>query len=230
MHDAPSPCPYLDGEISRLPLRLPIRRLRREELGRRLSGGDRRQGLMLYRTACPTCLACEPIRIDVERFAPGRTQRRIQRRGDERIEVRVGSLEPTFEKVVLYNKHKRGRGLSTGERAIDFDGYTAFLGESCCDSFELRYYIDNTLFGVAIVDRADDALSAVYFYFDPAHQRLSPGVFSVMKQIELCRRWGLRYLYLGLYIEQCSSMAYKHRYLPHERLLDGRWVTVDRTR
>lgn len=228
VHDAPSPCPYLVEQISRLPLRLPIRRLRRTELEERLAAGDRRQGLMLYRTACPSCLACEPIRIDVDEFRPGRTQRRIERRGDQVIETEVAPLEPTAEKVALYNKHKRGRGLSSGERAIDLDGYTAFLGESCCDSFELRYRVDGRLMGVAVVDRAEGSLSAVYFYFDPAYEALSPGVYSVLKQLQLCRRWGLRHLYLGLYIAACPSMAYKRRYLPHERLLDGRWVTFDR--
>ncbi len=228
VHDAPSHCPYLPAQLSRLPLRLPIRRLQRRELDQRLTAGDRRQGLMLYRTACPECSACEPIRIDVTRFRPGRTQRRVWRRGDACIETEVGPLEPTLEKVTLYNRHKRGRGLSTGERSIDLDGYTAFLGESCCDSFELRYRVDGKLMGVAVVDRAEQALSAVYFYFDPDHEALSPGVYSVLKQVELCRRWGLRYLYLGLYIAECGSMAYKRRYLPHERLLGGRWVTIDR--
>ncbi len=228
VHDAPSPCPYLPDQMSRLPLRLPIRRLQRNELDQRLRAGDRRQGLMLYRTACPACVACEPIRIDVAKFAPGRTQRRIRRRGDLRIETEVGPLCPTLEKVALYNKHKRGRSLSSGERPIDFDGYTAFLGESCCDSFEIRYMVDGVLMGVAVVDRAADSLSAVYFYFDPEHEALSPGVYSVLEQIELCRRWGLEHLYLGLYIADCSSMAYKRGYLPHERLLDGRWIAVDR--
>lgn len=228
VHDAPSPCPYLPEQTSRLPLRLPIRRLRRTELDERLAAGDRRQGLMLYRTACSGCVACEPIRIDVQRFQPGRTQRRIERNGDREIERSIGPLEPTLEKVALYNKHKRGRGLSSGERSIDLDGYTAFLGESCCDSFEVRYRVNGRLIGVAVVDRAETSLSAVYFYFDPAHEHRSPGVYSVLKQLELCRRFGLRHLYLGLYIRACPSMAYKGRYLPHERLLDGRWQTFDR--
>ncbi len=42
-----------------------------------------------------------------------------------------------------------------------------------------------------------------------------------------CRTWGLRYLYLGLYIAECPSMAYKATYLPHERLLHGRWQRID---
>lgn len=228
VHDAPSPCPYLPEQVSRLPLRLPIRALEPAELDARLATGDRRQGLMLYRTACPACAACEPIRIDVTKFVPNRTQRRIERRGDALIETEIGPLAPSLEKVALYNRHKRGRDLSNGERAIDLDGYTAFLGESCCASFELRYRVDGRLIGVAVVDRAETSLSAVYFYFDPAHEPKSPGVYSILKQLQLCRRWGLRYLYLGLYIADCPSMAYKRRYLPHERLLDGQWVTFDR--
>jgi arginine-tRNA-protein transferase len=118
---------------------------------------------------------------------------------------------------------------------IDETGYGAFLVDSCTESFEIRYIVDNTvegmtesqLAGVAIVDRGSDALSAVYTYFDPDLGHLSPGVFSVLEQIELCKRWGLRWLYLGLYVRNCSSMAYKARYLPHERLLDGEWVVID---
>ena len=44
-----------------------------------------------------------------------------------------------------------------------------------------------------------------------------------MKQIDLCRKWGLRYLYLGFYVGGCSSMTYKATYLPHERLIEGVW-------
>lgn len=215
--------------MSRLPLRLPIRALRRGEFETRLRRGDRRQGLLLYRTACPRCNACEPIRIDVQRFRPGRTQRRIFRRGKRELQVELGPLAPTLEKVALYNRHKRGRGLTSGETPIDLEGYRAFLGESCAESFEIRYRHQGRLIGVAITDRAQDSLSAVYCYFDPGMEDSSPGTYSILEQIDLCRRWGLRHLYLGLYIAQCAPMAYKGRYMPHERLLDGAWVTFDRT-
>jgi arginyl-tRNA--protein-N-Asp/Glu arginylyltransferase len=178
--------------------------------------------------AAPDCAACEPIRLDVEQFTPGRTQRRVFRRGERELKTEIGRLEPTLEKVNLYNRHKFGRGLNTGDQPIDLEGYRAFLGESCCDTFELRYRIGRKLVGLAIVDRSEHALSAVYCFFDPMLPQLGIGTYSILKQVDLCKQWGLRWLYLGLYIAECSSMAYKSRFLPHERLLDGRWVTLDR--
>lgn len=228
VHDASSSCPYLEDATARLPLRLPIRALRRREFESRLARGDRRQGLLLYRTACPECQACEPIRLDVGEFRPGRTQRRTFRKTRDQVQAAVGPLAPTQEKVDLYNLHKRGRDLAIGESEIDLDGYRAFLGESCCDTFEIRYTHEGRLVGVAITDRSDSALSAVYCYFDPALSHLGLGTFSILTQVELARRWGLRHVYLGLYIRDCASMSYKARFRPHERLLNGVWQSFGR--
>jgi arginine-tRNA-protein transferase len=198
------------------------------EFDTRLVVGDRRQGVLLYKTACPECHACQPIRIDVAAFRPGRTQRRVLRRGREEISVQLGPPQLTDEKVALYNAHKFGRGLNSDDKAIDHEGYRVFLADTCCESFEIRYRRGDQLLGVAVTDRGADSLSAVYSYFDPAFEALSPGVFSILTQIELCQRWKLRYLYLGLYIADCKSMAYKARYRPHERLIDGEWIVVER--
>jgi arginyl-tRNA--protein-N-Asp/Glu arginylyltransferase len=217
-------CPYLPGRTARLPLRLPARRLRPEDLAQRLAEGDRRQGVLLYRPSCPTCRACEAIRIDVQEYRPTKTQQRILRRGKALLQTAIGPPTLSSEKVALYNRHKVERGLLTIDGLIDADGYEQFLVDTCTETLELTYRQQGTLIGVAIADRAADALSAVYCFYDPAYARLSPGVYSILTQIELCRTWGLRHLYLGLYVADCRSMAYKARYLPHERLIDGEWV------
>ena len=229
MHDAASACPYLQGATARLPLRLPIRALRRREFDARLVQGDRRQGLLLYRTACPDCRACEAIRLDLQAFAPSRSQRRTFRKTSAEVEATVGPLAPSQTKVDLYNRHKHGRDLALGETEIDLDGYRAFLGESCCDTFEIRYTHRGRLVGVAITDRSESALSAVYCFFDPDLPQLGLGTFSILTQVELARRWGLTHVYLGLYIRDCPSMAYKARFMPHERLVGGCWHTFDRS-
>ncbi|MCK6553283.1 arginyltransferase [Candidatus Binatia bacterium] len=227
VHDGLSACVYLPGETARLPLRMPARMLNARDLAARLAAGDRRQGVLLYRPSCPTCRACEPIRIDVDRFVPDRTQRRVWRRGEALIETRVQRPEVTAEKVRLYNRHKAERGLLVGTDLLDAPEYEQFLVETCANTLELVYRVNGALVGVAVADRAADALSAVYCFFDPDRSGLSPGTYSILKQIELCRAWGLRYLYLGLYVGACRALAYKARYVPHERLVAGEWCRFE---
>ena len=228
VHDELSNCSYLPGQVARLPLRLPARPLDARQLDRRLAAGDRRQGVLLYRPNCPSCSACQAIRIDAGEFRPNRTQRRLFRRGDALLQTTVGRPVLTAEKVALYNRHKVGRKLTVGDGVIDADGYEQFLIETCSDSLELTYYLSGRLAGVAITDRAADSLSAVYCFYDPDLSNLGIGTFSILKQLDLCRQWGLRHLYLGLYVAGCAPMSYKVRYLPHERLIDGVWRRFDR--
>ena len=85
--DTPHPCSYLPGRTARLPYRHPVEKLTPDQFDERLAEGDRRRGVFLYRTQCPQCHACQPIRLDVESFRPDATQRRMQRRGDALLTV-----------------------------------------------------------------------------------------------------------------------------------------------
>ncbi len=228
VHDELSRCPYLAGRVARMPLRLPVRKLSRDELDQRLREGDRRQGFVLYRTLCPRCKACEPIRLDVSSFVPSRSQRRTFQRADGVLRTEVGPLVVDARRVELYNAHKQGRGLGDGQPKIDGEGYRDFLVSSCSESFELRYFLGDELVGIAVTDRGRRSLSAVYCHYDPGHVALGIGTFSILKQVELCKSWGIAHLYLGLYIAESEHMAYKARFLPHERLIDGTWLKFDR--
>jgi len=223
VHDREEPCSYLPGQTARRPLRQPLRRLTGEEFDRRLDAGDRRTGTFLYTQACPTCRACEPIRVDVRTFVPSRAQRRVRAKGDARVDVRVGPIEVDDQRVALYFRHGSERHLDVGHPPIDDIGYEAFLASSCVDGFEIRYAVDGELAAVAITDRGGRSLSAVYTYWDPRHSALSLGTYSILTQIELARRAGLDWVYLGLAIAANHSMAYKLRFLPHERRINGAW-------
>lgn len=225
VYDSPEECPYLPDHTSRLPLRLPLKRLSPAAFDERLAQGDRRSGQYLYRPACPGCRACESLRLDVSQFQPNATQRRTLRRGDQALETRISSPIVDDTRVALFNLHRRGRGLARSDGDIDASGYELFLVQSCCDTIEFSYWFDNRLIGVAVSDRGQEAMSAVYFFFHPDYSRLSPGVYNVLKQLEMCRGWGVRYLYLGFYIAGSAHMSYKAQYLPHERLIDGQWRT-----
>ena len=223
VYDKLTRCPYLPGRIARMPLRLPSRVLSRSEFDRRLREGDRRQGVVLYRATCPACQACEPIRLVADRTVLSRAQRRVWRTTARIVQVECGEPIVDEQRVALYNRHKQERGLGDGRDPLDAVGYAEFLASTCCETFELRYSVAGRTVGVAVVDRGADALSAVYCYYDPDHARLSLGTYSILVQLALCREWGLRYLYLGLYIRDSASMRYKGRFRPHERLIGGRW-------
>jgi arginine-tRNA-protein transferase len=224
IYDGLDPCPYLPGQVARLPLHYPLRRLSGAEFDLLLADGYRRLGDLVYRASCPRCQACEPLRVLVDEFQPNRAQRRAARRGHEALTVEMARCHVDPQRLELYNAHKRGRNLDRGEGPIDAEGYRSFLVDTCCDSFELRFFAEGRLIGVAVADRGEKALSAVYCYFDPALAHLSPGTFSILRQIELCRQWGLTYLYLGYYIAPSCPMTYKAAFRPHERLQDGQWV------
>ncbi|AKF09737.1 arginyltransferase [Sandaracinus amylolyticus] len=227
--DEDEPCPYLEGHTARRPLRVPIRPLSPEELDARLEAGDRRSGPFLYNQRCPSCSACEPLRIDVRSFEPSSSQRRAGRKGDRELIVEIGEPLVDEERVALFGKHEELRGLRQRERALDTQEYARFLVESSAPAFEIRYRLASTkqLVGIAITDRGARSLSAVYTYYDPDFARLSPGVYSILTQLRLCQQMSLRWLYLGLAIEQSAHMRYKLAWYPHERRIGGVWTRFE---
>lgn len=205
-------------------MRLPLRDLSPEELDRRLAEGDRRHGRFLYRPSCETCSACEAIRLPVAELRSRRSHRRVLRGGDAIFRVEVGAPIVDRARLDLYEKHKAQRGLEgSGGARLDRRGYEGFLVERCAPALEMRYWDQDRLAAVAVVDRGADSLSAVYCLWDPDYANVSLGTYSVLKQVELSKRLGCRYLYLGLYIADNRHMSYKDRFRPHERLVDGVW-------
>lgn len=224
--DMPHPCSYLPGRTARLPYRLPLEKLTPEQFDERLSQGDRRNGVHLYRTNCPSCRCCEPIRLDVNRFRPDATQRRMQRRGDALLETRIGPAVVDDERVRLFNLHRDTRGLALDDSSIDETAYADFLTDTCCDTVEFSYWHQDRLVAAAIADTGDRAVSAVYCYYDPTFKLLSLGTYSVLRHVEFCRSTNRPYLYLGFFIAQSPHMSYKARFRPHERLINGLWTEM----
>jgi arginine-tRNA-protein transferase len=222
VQDEPEACAYREGQVARTPLRYQLRPLDGAAFDRSLAGGDRRVGRMLYRTACPSCRACEPLRIPVAEFWPTRSQRRVLQRN---ADVTVSTARSSFseEKLALYNRHKQERGLARGDGALTRSGYEGWLVESCTETVEMVYRVDGRLIGVGVVDLGQRDASSVYFYFDPDEHRRSLGVFSVLMEIAWLKSMGGRHHYLGLYVADCRHLVYKGQYYPHERLHGGRW-------
>ncbi len=163
------------------------------------------------------------------RFRPNATQRRTWNRGQRVFRTEFGPLRIDQTRIDLFNRHRLLRGLDRG-RTIDTDDYSWGFARSCFDSFEICFYVGDQLSGLAICDRGKTALSAVYTFFDPNFGRFSPGVYSILTQVDFCLRNTMRYVYLGFFIADCVHMTYKQNFMPHERLIGGRWIEMTGSR
>lgn len=227
VYDEPEVCPYLEDRVARMPLHFPMEPIDPADSDALLEAGFRRSGRFLYRAHCGSCDACEAIRIDVREFTPNRSQQRAWIRGAKKISTAIGPPTSDGRHIELFNRHRNLRGLNRSGNDIDEAEYRMFLVDTCLDSIEFSYRFDNHLIGVAIADRGQNSLSAVYTFFDPDHASLSPGTYSIMKQIEYCREHGLQYLYLGYFVSGCQHMNYKKKFRPNQRLQQGVWKQSD---
>jgi len=221
-------CPYRSGQVARLPLRMPFGTVSADGFDKVLEDGERRSGRMIYRTQCPACSACEPLRVPVPEFRPSASQRRVWRRNEGGVEVEVGRPELTLDRVDLYNRHKLERGLATRDEPLGFQGYRNWLVDTCTDTREVRYRVGGRLVGVSIVDFGRRSASSVYHYFDPDESRRGLGVYSVLKELAICADAGIEWYYLGFYVDDCRHLSYKAGYWPHERRVRGGWQRFER--
>ena len=105
------------------------------------------------------------------------------------------------------------------ERETDRVEYAqSFLHGDWSFAHELRYYRGQQLVGVGLIDILPTATSSVYFYHSPDWRPDSPGTFSLLQEIALAQQLKKQFLYLGYWIPENRSMAYKASFRPHQLL------------
>ena len=187
--------------------------------------GFRRSGAHIYRPECPRCDACIPIRIPVARFRPRRIHRRI-RAANRDLGCRVRPARFEAEHFALYRRYLSARHAGGGMDDPSPGQYRDFLTSAWSDTLFFEYSLGATVVAVSVVDRLADALSCVYTFFDPEHERRSLGTYAVLHAIDVAHRNALEWLYLGYYIAESPKMRYKAGYRPHERFVGGRWTAA----
>ena len=216
-------CVYLPEERSKMHYRS-IEGCTAEAYQAMLERGWRRFGSVFFRPVCAGCRECRSLRIPVATFEPNRSMRRTLKRNHD-LEVELGRPALSHDHLELYRRYHADmagrRGWHERPNIDPFDYYYTFVEGAGSYGHQLTYHHEGRLLGVALVDILPDAVSAVYCYYDPAERQRSIGVFSVLQHLELARRHGCPFVYLGYWIEPNASMRYKARYRPHQ-VLTGR--------
>ncbi|MEW6132917.1 MAG: arginyltransferase [Pseudomonadota bacterium] len=222
---APYPCSYLQEREARSQVAAPAHLIDQRAYSRLIREGFRRSGHYTYRPHCHGCRQCVPVRVEVARFLPSRSQKR-NFRSNQALTARILPLEFHDEHYALYRRYQRMRHAGGGMDRDDSGQYSQFLLSSHVDTSLVEFRDGDRLVMVAVVDRVDDGLSAVYTFFDPELEKRGLGTYAVLWQIELARSLGLPHVYLGYWIRESRKMAYKTNYRPLQGLVEGVWTEI----
>ncbi len=191
--------------------------------------GWRRFGKYYSRPQCDGCSECKSLRIDAKNYTFSKNARRTFKKN---IDTVFTIQEPTIsnEHIALYEKYHKFMEKEKGWKNYKIrpdNYYELYMAGAGKFGKEILYYIDGKLVGVDLVDFLDDAISSIYFYYDPDFRRFSLGRYSIYIQIQLAKNFNLRWIYLGYYVKDCPSLNYKERYRPYEIMEED--VDLDET-
>ncbi|MGA0586225.1 arginyltransferase [Dyella sp. KRB-257] len=193
--------------------------------GPALERGFRRAGGHLYFPNCPQCKACTPCRIDVANFLPNRAQKRCLKRN---ADLTLLECTPGYnaERHALYERYLRTRHAGGGMDEAEASDFRRFLTAPWSPTLFLEFREGQRLLGVSVTDVCPTGVSAVYTFFDPDETARSLGTWAILQQVELARRRGIPWVYLGFWIDGHPKMDYKRRFQPLQvRGPDG-WVVM----
>ncbi len=146
-----------------------------------------------------------------------------------------------FEKAIFeqesFDLYTKYNSKIHGKEKEDVESYKSFLCSNVLKfdklkngdievplgCYHMKYFIDEKLIAIGVVDLLPTCLSSVYFFYDPEYKSLSPGIVGAIKEIEYVQEKSktfpdFRYYYLGYYIQNCQKMVYKADYEPAELL------------
>ena len=163
-----------------------------------------------------------PLRIDLSRFAPSRSQRRVVARNrDLRVEVRPTALDADV--LGMFEAHRQRFRADVPDSLHDFLSHAP--AEVPCRNETIRVYSGARLVAAHFLDLGRDATSAVYSMFDPAESRRSLGIYTILLAAAHSRRLGCRHFYPGYACREPSPYDYKKNFAGLEEYdWRGRWL------
>ena len=179
--------------------------------------GYRRFGQMYFRPICSTCDECKSIKIDTQNYKFSKSDRRVLKKAsDIKSYIQRPIISKThlelFDKYHLYMKDKKG-WEHNGTNAQSY--YSSFVDAYNDFGYEVLYYHNDKLIGVDLIDILEDGISSIYFYYDPDFMNYSLGKLSLLNQIMFAQNSNKKWIYLGYYVKDCSSLSYKSEYKPY---------------
>ena len=93
--------------------------------------------------------------------------------------------------------------------------YMSFVNGYNEYGYEVLYFDEDKLIAIDLIDILPNGISSIYFYYDPDYSHLSLGKFSMLRQISYAKANYLDWIYMGYFVKECQSLAYKSDYKPY---------------
>lgn len=184
--------------------------------------GFRRFGKAFFRHMCNSCIDCISLRVPVQTFKPNKSQRKALKNNQD-VRIELCKPEYTDTHLNLYNKYhnhqKEVKNWAFTEHSSN-EYIQSYIDGAQDFGHEVKYFLGDTLVAVGFIDILKNAISSIYFYYDPAYKNRSLGTFSVLMEMELCKQFEVEYLFLGYWVQDCPSMQYKASFKPHQTLVE----------
>ena len=216
-----APCPYVAGRIEkRIATDISFNSSVYDELS---INGFRRVENWMYRPACDNCNACKSYRVIIDQFEFTKSLKRINKNLNH-IESEIVNNITTEEHYKLFKEYQMNRHSGGSMSNMTEDEFISMIEMSSVKTYlmEFRDKLKNLL-GVILIDINQKSLSAVYSFFKPSYNKYGLGNFMISKCIMYGKDNNYKYLYLGYYIKEVSSMAYKIRFKPGQILEGDKW-------
>ncbi len=214
-------CPYLIGKIEK---RIASDISENKNIYEELSlNGFRRVENWMYRPICDNCSACKSFRVDIEKFKLTKSLKRVFK-NFENFSHKLAKNKSTKENFELFKKYQLARHAGGSMSDMDEDEFTSMIETSPINTLLLEFRDKSKkLIGAVLLDLDKKNLSAVYSFFDPKFNKLGLGNYMIIQCLLFGKIKKYKYLYLGYYIEELSSMSYKSRFRPGQILNNNEW-------
>lgn len=154
-----------------------------------------------------------PLRVDLSRFAPSRSQRRALARNRE-LQVVIRDTFIDAVKESLFYRHRERFKENVPDSIYDFLSDEPAVEP--CRNREICVYDGDQLIAASFLDIGEEATSAVYAMFEPSESKRSLGIFTMLEAIRYSRELGCRYYYPGYAYREPSVYDYKKNFAGSE--------------
>ena len=179
----PHPCSYLSDRDATTLFIDPNVNINKALYTRLSELGFRRSGEHVYKPQCGACQACIATRIPSATFIPSKSQKRVLAKNQD-VAISFTNAIDDDEYYQLYQSYINEQHSDGDMYPPNREQYDSFLNCHWDASTYMTFRLNGKLIAVAVTDLLQDAMSAIYTFYDPTVASRSLGTFCILSQIK----------------------------------------------